>query len=80
MKEIFGGILVAAGILLAGGSGLCSMVVLFTPSEYSGLKMWQAVAVVGGIPFALGLAIAFGGRALIRSARAAEAHDAETAE
>ncbi|WP_028970074.1 hypothetical protein [Sphingomonas sp. URHD0057] len=80
MKDIFGGVLVATGILLAGGSGLCSMVVLFTPGEYSGLKMWQAVAVFGGVPFAIGLVIAFGGIALVRSARAAESHDAESAE
>ena len=29
MKLIFGGILLAAGILIAGGSGLCSLAVLF---------------------------------------------------
>jgi hypothetical protein len=80
VKRTWGGLLLAIGILIAGGSGLCSMAVLFTPGEYSGLEMWPAVALIGGIPFALGLAIAFGGRALLRSARAAEGHDAETAE
>jgi len=45
------------------------MAVLFTPGEYSGWKMWPTVALVGGIPFAVGTAIALGGRALIRSGR-----------
>jgi hypothetical protein len=66
MREVFGGILMAVGILIAGASGLCSAVVLFTPGEYSGLEMWPAVLTVGGIPFAIGLAMAFGGRALRR--------------
>ena len=66
MKEVFGGILMAVGILIAGGSGLCSMVVLFTPGEYSGFAMLPAVLTFGGIPFAIGVAMAFGGRALRR--------------
>jgi hypothetical protein len=69
MKETWGGLLLAVGILIAGGSGLCSMAVLFTPGEYSGWKMWPTVALVGGIPFAVGTAIALGGRALILSGR-----------
>ena len=74
MREVLGGILMAVGILIAGGSGLCSMAVLFTPGEYSGLRMWPAVLTVGGIPFAAGLAMAFGGRALRR--RSIREHDA----
>ena len=69
MKEAWGGLLLAIGILIAGGSGLCSMAVLFTPGEYSGLSMWPAVALFGGLPFAIGLAAALGGRALLRSGR-----------
>jgi hypothetical protein len=69
MKEVFGGILMAAGILIAGGSGLCSLFVLFSPGEFSGLQMWPIVLMVGGIPLAAGVGIAYGGYALIRSAR-----------
>ena len=29
MKEVFGGIMIAVGILIAGASGLCSLAVLF---------------------------------------------------
>lgn len=64
MRELLGGILMAFGILIAGSSGLCSMIVLLTPGEYSGFALWPAVLTVGGIPFALGVAMAFGGRAL----------------
>ncbi|HEX6741884.1 MAG TPA: hypothetical protein VF079_08855 [Sphingomicrobium sp.] len=68
MKEIFGGILLAVGILVAGASGLCSLVVLFGFGS-SDLSMIPLVLVVGGIPFAIGFGIGFGGWALIKSAR-----------
>ena len=69
MKMILGGILLAAGILIAGASGLCSLFVLFSSGEFAGPEMWQAVLLFGGIPFAVGAGIAYGGYALIRSAR-----------
>ena len=70
MKEVFGGILMAVGILIAGGSGLCSLMILFGGSgEFSGFGMWPMVLMIGGIPFAAGAGIAYGGYALIRSAR-----------
>ena len=70
MKAIFGGILMAVGILIAGGSGLCSLMILFGGTgEFSGFEMWPVVLMVGGIPFAIGAGIAFGGHMLMRSAR-----------
>ncbi|HKC03822.1 MAG TPA: hypothetical protein VKC17_11030 [Sphingomicrobium sp.] len=75
MKEIFGGILMAVGILIAGGSGLCSMIVLFDSGEFSGFGMWQLVLLVGGIPFAVGAGITYGGYALLRSARRNYGHE-----
>jgi hypothetical protein len=70
MKEVFGGLFVAVGILIAGGSGLCSLMVLFDQQgEFSGFQMWPAVLLFGGIPFTIGVGMAFGGRALLRSAR-----------
>lgn len=67
MKEVLGGILIAIGVLVAGGSGLCSLMVLFSSGELSGFGMWPAVLMFGGIPFAAGMGMIFGGRALIRS-------------
>ena len=69
MKQVFGGILIAAGLLVAGGSGLCSLMVLFSSGEFSGFGMWPMVLLFGGIPFATGVGMVFGGRALIRSER-----------
>jgi hypothetical protein len=74
MKTLIGGLMLAAGILIAGASGLCSLVIIVMgigsinePGELmSGLLM---VTLVGGIPFLLGLGLFIGGRALIRSDR-----------
>lgn len=77
MKMLFGGILLAVGILIAGASGICSLTVLFG-GGFGGsgfddfLSMLPLVALFGGPPLAAGIGIAFGGRALIRSARADE--------
>ncbi len=74
MKMLFGGILLAVGILIAGASGICSLTVLFG-GGFGGsgvddfLSMLPLVALFGGPPLAAGIGIAFGGRALIRSAQ-----------
>jgi hypothetical protein len=75
LSGTWGGGLLAIGILIAGASGLCSMAVLFTPGEFSGLKMWPTVLLVGGIPFAVGVAIALGGLALVRRSRRGDFND-----
>jgi hypothetical protein len=69
MKTVLGGILLAVGVLIAGGSGLCSLLVLFSSGGMGGLTMIPAVLLFGGVPFAIGAGMAFGGHALIRSAR-----------
>jgi hypothetical protein len=69
MKPVLGGILLAVGILIAGGSGLCSLFVLFSPGELADLGMLPLVLLIGGVPFLIGAGIAYGGFALIRSAR-----------
>ena len=71
MKELFGGILLAVGILIAGGSGLCSLAMLFGSGGDIGqnLGMLPLVLLIGGIPLAIGVAIAFGGWALLRKGR-----------
>jgi hypothetical protein len=76
MKEVLGGILLAVGILIAGASGLCSLAVLIG-GGFGGesLSMLPLVLMIGGIPFAAGAGIAFGGRALIRGARAERTPD-----
>lgn len=67
MKQLLGGILLAVGILIAGVSGLCSL--YFVVGSGGGLNMLPAVLVIGGIPFALGAGLVWGGWAIIRRAR-----------
>ena len=69
MKQLFGGILIAVGILIAGASGLCSLAILFGNGEMTGLSMLPLVLVIGGLPIAIGVLIGLGGRSLIRQAR-----------
>jgi hypothetical protein len=69
MKTLIGGILLAIGILIAGASGLCSLVVLLSSGEFGGGGMLGVVLLVGGIPFALGAGLAFAGQTLIKQAR-----------
>lgn len=78
MKTLFGGILLAIGLLIAGASGLCSLTILgMGLSESGGLvTLLPMVAVVGGIPFAFGLMLFFGGRALLRQAKREAMKDA----
>ena len=63
--KVFGGILLAAGILIAGASGLCSVWGIISTIKEPG--MIPLVLVVGGIPFAIGVGLIFAGRALLRS-------------
>ena len=70
MKKILGGVLLAVGILLAGASGLCSLVVLFnSPDILTGLG---GVLVFAGPFIVAGAGLAFAGRWLIRRAREEE--------
>lgn len=71
MKSLLGGILLGAGILIGGASGLCSLAVLVMGlADPAGIMtVLPLVLVVGGIPIAIGLGLFFLGRSLIRSAR-----------
>jgi hypothetical protein len=71
MKMVFGGLLLAIGILIAGASGLCSLYVVFSPGGSMGerLSTLPLVLLFGGLPFALGVVFVIGGRSLILRAR-----------
>jgi ABC-type spermidine/putrescine transport system permease subunit II len=72
VKSIFGSILLAIGILIAGASGLCSMVVVGNELPKGGnalSELLEFVFIFGGIPFGIGLALFFGGRDLVRQAK-----------
>ncbi|HKC03823.1 MAG TPA: hypothetical protein VKC17_11035 [Sphingomicrobium sp.] len=69
MKELLGGCLQGVGILVAGLTGLCTLIMLAT------VNSWRSfVAAIGsmafiGIPFLIGVGLIVVGRALIRSGR-----------
>jgi hypothetical protein len=72
MRQLFGGLLLALGILIAGLSGLCTLLIVGTSlvdgssgGEDYGIGMMALV--IGGVPFVVGLGMFFAGRALLRS-------------
>ena len=74
-RRFFGGLLVAAGVLLATLSGLCSLacVVAVLDAALKGRTtpnnlLFQAVIVsaFGGLPFAAGIAVILAGRAVMK--------------
>ena len=70
MKTL-GGILLAVGILIAGLSGLCSLIFFATEITSPYTKTSDLIGmllVVGGIPFAIGVGPIFLGRHLNKSA------------
>ena len=77
MKAFFGGVLLAIGILIAGGSGLCTIIfdimALSEARSAEGLSFIMLSLLVGGIPFVIGLGFFFWGRWLLRRARAERA-------
>jgi len=70
MRQFFGGLLLAIGILIMTGSGLCTIVVigmgLTSTSAGEALTMLALPLIVGGVPFLIGLGMFFGGRSLLR--------------
>jgi hypothetical protein len=69
--KTLGGILMGIGILIAGLSGLCSLVLLVTEATSSYSNMEDVIAMIlgfGGIPFILGLGMIFLGRHFIKIA------------
>jgi hypothetical protein len=72
LKQLWGGILIAVGILIAGASGLCSLNLLFESDTYASASwnqfgsMLLLVLMFGGPPFALGVALVFGGARMSR--------------
>jgi hypothetical protein len=70
MRTLVGGILLAIGILIAGASGLCTvMFFVTTVMNGGGLGALPLVLLFGGVPFAIGSGLFFAGRSLIRSDR-----------
>lgn len=68
MKKLFGGLLLAVGILLMTTSGLCSLLVVIggfqAALQNPGVIMMPLV--IGGVPFSIGFGAFWWGRSLLR--------------
>lgn len=83
MKQVFGAMLMAVGILIAGASGLCSLMILgggIAQGLEGVIDVTLVVFFFGGIPFGIGLGMFFGGRALVRQAKLESSHSAKPQE
>lgn len=69
-KRLFGALLIAAGFLIAGLSGLCSLGIFIASlaslrsSVLSFIGLLQTTLVIGGMPFAMGVGLILLGRAM----------------
>jgi hypothetical protein len=78
MRGVFGGLLMGCGILIAGLSGLCTLVMVGSMFVDGGgmtgevVSIGIAILIFGGAPFIVGLGAFFVGRYLIRSQRREE--------
>lgn len=73
MKKLLGSIISGVGLLIAGTSGLCSLVLLGAGISQEGIAglghAIMPVLIVGGPTFGIGLGIALAGRDLVRQAK-----------
>ena len=75
MKQLFGGILLGIGLLIALLSGACSVLVIISGLSSGGVGALSGAPIVlifGGIPFVIGAALFLTGRAMLRSAKPPE--------
>jgi hypothetical protein len=67
VSKLGGGIMLGAGILIAGVSGVCTM--FFVEEVFTNPQMIQPILLFGVFPFLLGLALIWGGRRIIHRAK-----------
>ncbi|MEW9853760.1 hypothetical protein [Novosphingobium sp. M1R2S20] len=75
MRGLLGALLLACGVLVAGLSGLCTLVILSSSLIDSGPEVQGIFPVAlgfGGIPCLIGLAMIWLGRILLRKAEEAK--------
>lgn len=78
MKSVFGGILLAVGLIVMTLSGLCSgvfvaMMLAEGSLDSEMLSILLMPLVIGGVPFVIGLGLFVLGRVLLREGRAEQA-------
>jgi len=66
VKRLLGGVLLAIGILMMTGSGLCSLYVIASMGMLSAPQMILLPLIFGGIPFGGGFGLFYAGRIMLR--------------
>ena len=74
MKKLFGSLMLGCGIIVAGLSGLCTLIVAGSAlagssSGQEAMSVIPAALLFGGIPIGIGIGMFFGGRAMLRAAK-----------
>lgn len=73
MQKLFGSLMLGCGILVAGLSGLCTLIVAGSALAGSSsaeemMSVLPAALIAGGIPIAIGIGAFFIGKAMLRAA------------
>jgi hypothetical protein len=63
MSKLRGGIMMGAGILISGVSGICTL--FFIEEVFTNSAMIRPIVTLGVLPFLVGLALIWGGRRLV---------------
>jgi hypothetical protein len=69
MKVVLGGIMIAIGVLIAGATGLCCVMLIANAGAITGPEAFVTMGLYAGLPFAAGVGLILGGVSLIRQAR-----------
>ncbi len=74
MQKLFGSLMLGCGIIVAGLSGLCTLLVVGTtlggsPSAQETMSVIPPALIFGGIPLLIGVGLWFAGRAVLRSSK-----------
>jgi len=64
MEKVFGALLLAAGILIAGTSGMCMLAIVGEPGSLD-LASIGIVLLIGGVPFGIGVGLGYLGYRLV---------------
>lgn len=78
MMKLFGGIFIAVGLIIMGLSGLCTgyFLLMFLTADGGGFGGGAGALmlplIIGGVPFAVGFGLFFGGRKMIQAANEEE--------
>ena len=69
MKVVLGGVMIAIGLLIAGATGLCCLMLIANAGAITGPGAFLTMGLYAGLPLAAGVGLIIGGIVLIRESR-----------